>query len=184
MRYILLSVLCALTLFFTACSTSHSTDRLAYQNSTLSVEGIFTINEEEIPIKIKLSAPEYDENGRMLARDATLTLGENSIISGVCFEITDGEIYISSGALKIPIKDEAAVSGISDIISLFCISGEHYHSSESVRKNGLKCERAMYVNGDNRVFVTVDTTTMLPTDIVAELGTRIIAADISYIKAE
>ncbi len=184
MRYILLSVFCVLTLFFTSCNTSQSTDRLAYQNLNLRVEGVFTINEEEMPLKLTLAAPEYDENGRMLARDATLILGENSIISGVCFEITDGEIYISSGALKIPINDEAAVSGISDIISLFCISSEHYHSSERVKENGLKCERAMYVNGDNRVFVTVDTTTMLPTDIVAELDERVISADISYIKAE
>lgn len=184
MRYKLLSFLCVAAVLFTSCGISQSEDRLAYQNSDLSVEGIFTINEEEVPVKLTLSAPEYDENGRMLARDATLTLGENSIISGVCFEVADGEIYISSGALKIPINDESAVSGIMDIISLFCISSEHYHSSENVRENGLKCERAMYVNGDNKVYVTVDTTTMLPTDIVAELDGRVIAADISYIKTE
>ena len=184
MRYIFLSVTLSLALLFTACASTRNIDRLAYQNAKLYVEATFTLDDEIIPVTLTLEAPEYDDDGRMLARDAVLTLGENSIISGVNFEITDGSVYISSGALKIPISDESVVSGVADIISLFCISGEHYHSSESTKLDGVKCERALYVNGENRVEVTLDTTCMLPTDIVAEIDGHTIAADISYIKAE
>ena len=120
----------------------------------------------------------------MLARNAVLTLGENSIISGVSFEVIGDEVYICSGVLKIPISDETVISGISDIISLFCISGEHYHSSESITDGGLKCERTVYINGDNRVEVTLDLSCMLPTEIIAEINGRTIAANISYITAE
>lgn len=183
MRYIFLSAALALTLLFSSCGSTQNADRLAYQSMKLYVEATFTLDDEEMPVTLTLEAPEYDEDGRMLARDATLTLGENSIISGVKFEIVSGEVYISSGTMKIPIADEAVVSGVTDIISLFCISGEYYHSSESTKIGGVKCERAVYVNGDNRVEVTLDTTCMLPTDIVAEIEGRVVAADISYIKA-
>ncbi len=184
MRYFIACVMLALALFLPSCEGMQSGDRLAYQSSKLYVEATFTLDNEEIPVTLTLEAPEHDENGRMLARDAVLTLGENSIISGVKFEITDGALYISSGTLKIPITDDSAVSGVSDIISLFCISGEHYHSSEHVKVGGIKCERALYVNGENRVEVTLDTSCMLPTDIVAEIDGHVIAADISYIKTE
>ncbi len=184
MRYIIACVMLALTLLFTSCTNAERGDRLAYQSSKLYVEATFTLDGEVMPVTLTLEAPEYDDDGRMLARDATLTLGENSIISGVKFEIVGGEVYVSSGTLKIPIADAAVVSGVSDIISLFCISGEYYHSSENTKIGGVKCERAVYVNGDNKVEVTLDTTCMLPTDIVAEISGRTIAADISYIKAE
>ena len=184
MRYILVCAALSLALIFTSCAGAQTADRLGYQNSKLYVEATFTLDDEQIPVTLTLEAPEYDESGRMLARDAVLTFGENSIISGVSFEFTGGEVYVSSGVLKIPISDEAVISGVCDIISLFCISGEHYHSSERVSDGGLKCERALYVNGDNRVEVTLDLSCMLPTDISAEINGRTIAADISYITAE
>ncbi len=184
MCYKLMCAVLMLVFVLSSCAREQNADRLAYQKSNLYVEASVTLDGEEIPVTLTLEAPKYDENGRMLARDAVLTLGENSIISGVKFEIADGALYISSGTMKIPITDDTAVSGVSDIISLFCISGEFYHSSESFKIGGIKYERALYVNGENKVKVTIDTACMLPTDIVAEIDGHVIAADISYIKAE
>lgn len=184
MRYYLVSILTALTILLASCAKGSEVDRLAYQDMSLQINAVFTLGDETVPATLMLEAPEYDENGRMLARDAVLTLGENSIISGVSFEFVGGEVYVSSGVLKIPIEDETLIEGISNIISLFCISKEHYYSSETVKLDGLECERVVYINGDNRVEVTLDLTCMLPTDIVAVIDGRTISADISMIRAE
>ena len=184
MRYFTLCVTLVLTLFLVSCANSKDVDRLAYQSSALYVDATFILGDESVPVTMNIGAAEYAEDGRMLARDATLVFGENSIISGVCFEFSAGRAYVSSGEFKIPIEDTAVISGISDMISLFCISGEHYYSSEKLKQNGLKCEKSVYVNGENSVEVTLDLSCMLPTDIVANIDGRTISAHINMIKAE
>ncbi len=184
MRFFTFCVTLLLTLFFTSCTMNEDTQRLAYQDGKLYVEAIFTIGDENIPAAINIEKAEYDENGVMLARNASLTFGENSIISGVSFEFTGGKTYVSSGELKIPIEDAAVVSGISDMISLFCISDEYYYSSEKVKSGGLTYEKSVYVNGGNSVEVTLDLSCMLPTDIVASIDGRTISVHINMIKAE
>ena len=184
MRYFTLCVTLMLTLFFSSCTTGEDLDRLGYQDEKLYIEAVFTVDDESIPALIDIAKAEYDEGGLMLARDATLTFGENSIISGVSFEFSAGKVYVSSGELKIPIEDESVVSGISDMISLFCISEDYYHSSEKIKVSGLSCERSVYVNGENSVEVTLDLSCMLPTDIVAIIDGRTISAHISMIKTE
>ncbi len=180
----ILFIFAAVMIFFTACGVGEATDRLEYQDKKLYVEADFTIDDEHFPITMTLEAARYDEDGRMYARDALLSIGENSIISGVGFEYKSGKVYISSGDLKIPIEDEAMISGIGDIISLFCISEDYYYSSETLTVDKLKCENLVFIDGDNRVEVLIDLSCDLPKSITATLGERIIAADISYIKAE
>ncbi len=184
MRYFTLCVTLMLTLFFTSCATNDDVDRLAYQDGKMHIEAVFTIGDENIPAVIDIAKAEYDEGGAMLARNASLTFGENSIISGVSFEFSAGKVYVSSGELKIPIEDASVVSGISDMISLFCISEDYYYSSEKTKVGGLSCERSVYVNGDNSVEVTLDLSCMLPTDIVASIDGRMISAHINMIKTE
>lgn len=179
-----LTILIIIIMSLTACSGGTAVDRLAYQDRRLYIEAVFTIDEESFPIKLTLEAPEYDDTGRMLARDARLIIDENSIISGVGFEVSGGAVYISSGELKIPINDEEMISGIEDIISLFCISDECYYSSEKVMIEKLECEHAVYIDGNNRVEILIDLTCALPKNITAVIDNRRIAADISMIKAE
>ncbi len=184
MRYYLALILLTATLLFTSCGGESQRDRLAYQDAQLEIDAVFTLDGEEIPAKLILEAPEYDESGRMLARDAVLTLGENSIISGVSFEFTQGEVYVSSGMLKIPIEDENLIGGVSDIISLFCISEDCYYSAEKTTVGGLSCERAVYIDGDDRVEVLFDLSCMLPISIKANVGGRELSAEIKLIKAQ
>lgn len=184
MRYYLITVIMIFSLLLTSCGGESERDRLAYQNAKLRVEAAFTLDGEAVPAKLILEAPEYDETGRMLARDAVLTLGENSIISGVSFEFSHGEVYVSSGVLKIPIEDDSVIDGISDIISLFCISDDCYYSSEETTVGGIECERAVYIDGDNRVEVILDLSCMLPISISATIDGRELAAEIKLIKAE
>ncbi|MBQ8249193.1 MAG: hypothetical protein IJY93_04830 [Clostridia bacterium] len=179
-----LFIFAAVMIIFTACGIDRTTDRLEYQDNKLYIEADFTLDDEHFPITMTLEAAEYDEEGRMYARDAVLSIGENSIISGVSFEYKSGKVYISSGDLKIPMEDEAMISGVGDIISLFCISEDYYYSSEKLTVDKLKCENLVFIDGDNRVEVLVDLSCDLPKSIVATVGERHIAADISYIKAE
>ena len=184
MRYFTLCVTLMLTLLFTSCTINEDVDRLAYQDAELYVEAVFTIGDENISAVINISKAEYDENGVMLARDASITFGENSIISGVGFEFSGGKAYVCSGELKIPIDDVSVISGISDMIALFCISEEYYYSSEKIKSGGLLCEKSVYVNGENSVEVILDLSCMLPTDIVANIDGRTISAHINMIQAQ
>lgn len=183
MRYSVIVLVLSLLFAVASCAAEDNRDRLAYQERELHIEAVFSVDGEEVPATLTLKAPEYDELGRMLARDAVLTFGEGSIISGVSFEFSGGYAYVSTGNMKIPIENEETVKGISDIISLFCISKEFYYSSESVTDGGIECERLVYINGDDRVEVTVDLSCMLPTSISAYVDGREIFAKIKMIKA-
>ncbi len=183
MRYSTIVLVLSLLFAVASCAAEDTRDRLAYQECELHIEAVFSVDGEEVPATLTLKAPEYDESGRMLARDAMLTFGEGSIISGVGFEFSGGCAYVSSGDMKIPIENEDMVKGISDMISLFCISKEFYYSSEQVTEGGIDCERLVYINGDDKVEVTVDLSCMLPTSILANVGGREISAKIKMIKA-
>lgn len=186
MRYFvsLLIFALALTVMLYSCSGVAERDRLAYQDGHLYVEADFIVDGEPVTASLDIEATEYDGEGRMLSRDTILTLGENSIISGVSFIFTGGEAYVSSGELKIPIKDDGVISGITDIISLFCISPDSYYSSEMVTEGGLECERCVYINGENRVEVLLDLSCELPVSINAVIDGRELSADIKLIKVE
>ncbi len=179
-----LFIFATVMIILTACGIAEETDKLEYQNHKLYIEADLTLDDEYFPITMTLEAAEYDDEGRMYARDAVLSIGENSIISGVSFEYKGGKVYISSGDLKIPMEDEAMISGIGDIISLFCISEDYYYSSEKLTVDKLKCENLVFIDGDNRVEVLIDLSCDLPKSIVATVGEKHIAADIGYIKSE
>lgn len=180
----ILCIFAAVLMFFTACGIDEATDKLEYQDHKLYIEADFTLDDEHFPVTMTLEAAQYDEDGRMYARDAVLSIGENSIISGVSFEYKGGKVYVSSGDLKIPIEEEAMISGVGDIISLFCISDDYYYSSEKLTVDKVKCENLVFIDGDNRVEVLIDLNCNLPKAITATVGERKIAADISYIKSE
>ena len=177
-------ILSVILIFCASCTVSEDADRLAYQNEKLYIEADVTLNDEYFPVTITLEEPEYDENGRMYARNGVLSIGENSILSGIVFEFQGGKVYVSSGEMKIPIEDEEMISGISDIISLFCISDDFYYSSEKLTVDKLKCENVVFIDGDNRVEVMIDLSCNLPKMITAAVNGRNIAANIGYIKAE
>ncbi len=183
MRYRIIAVLTAFLFMCTSCGGAVSCKGLDYQNMELYIEAVFALNGDEVPLTLSLKAPEYGEDGRMLARDAVLTFGEDSIISGVGFEFYGGDVYVSAGDLRIPVDNEDTVKGISDIISLFCISEEHYYSSEKIKRGELDCERLVYIDGDNRVEVEIDLSCMLPTSINASVFGKELSADIKMIKA-
>lgn len=183
MRYLLVPLL-SLLFLFTSCAAEDDVSKLAYQESRLSVEAEFSIGGESVNASLTLEAPSYDENGRMLARDAVIIFCEDSILSGLGFEITNGYVFIISDDLRIPIERRDAVSGIFDIISLFCISESSYYSSERFSENGIECERAVYISGDNRIEVVLDLGCGLPTDITALIDGKELSADIKLIRAE
>ncbi len=182
MRKVLLLILPFV--FLLGCADAAIADRLAYQDARLYIDATFTLDGAEFPAILELEAAEYDESGRMLARDALLTLSENSIISGVKFEMSGGEAYVSSGVLKIPLADEAVIEGICDIVSLFCISEDSYYSSQAESRGGVECERAVYVSGENRVEVLLDKSTALPLEIIASIDGRTLAASIRELRTE
>ena len=159
-------------------------DRLAYQEKRLTVTADFTVNGETVSSTLTLEPPAYDEDGRMLARDALFVIGENSIISGVTFEIAGGKLYVSSGVLRIPLEDETSVGGICDILSLFCISPESFHHAEATELDGKACEAAYYADGANTVTVLLDRQTTLPMRIDAVIDGRELSAVIREITAE
>ena len=183
MRYLVVLIL-AFSLMLTSCSEVNGQERLAYQQSKLYVEAEFTFGDESIQAILELEAPEFDSDGRMLARNAVLSFSENSIISGVGFVYSGGDVYVTTGDLKIPIDNSRTTTGISEMISLFCISEDSYYSSERVTKDGIALERSVYINGDNRVEVTIDPECELPTDIYAVIDGRELSCDIKLIKAE
>ena len=159
------------------CAQTAPPDYLAYQSQAMTVEADFTLNGETFPGTLTLAAAAFDEAGRMLARDAALTI-DGSIISGVTFEITGGEACISSGVLRIPLADESVVTGIRALISLFCIDPAAYHSAEPEGD----LTRVTYTDGDNRVVMLWNPETELPTAITAEIDGKTIAAEISNIR--
>lgn len=165
-------------LLFSACGNVSNTDRLGYQKSGLYIEGEFTVGDDSFPAELTLAAPGYDKSDRMLAREGKLIFSEGSVIEGVGFEFSGKDIYIFSDSMKIPLENETAIAGISRIISLFCISEGSYHSAEREKVDGTSYERAVYTDGENRVEVTLDLSTMLPVSILAvadgcEIGVKI-----------
>jgi len=159
------------------CAEAVPPDYLAYQNQPLNVAANFTLNGETFPGTLTLAAAAFDETGRMLARDATLTI-DGSLIAGVTFELTAGEAYISSGVLKIPLADESVVTGFHSLVSLFCIDPAAYYSAEP--QSDLMC--VTYTDGDNRVVMLWNPETELPTTITAEIDGKTISAEIQSIK--
>lgn len=184
MRYKLAIFIFAAVFALSSCSYQADRDRLAYQNGHLYVEADFLIDGEQVSAALDISGAEYDTEGRMLSRDTVVTFDENSIIAGVGFVFTGGKAYVTSGDLKIPIDDENLLSGIMDMVSLFCISPDSYYSSERVTSGGLECERSVYINGENRVEVLIDLSCELPTEINAVIGGREISADIRLIRVQ
>lgn len=182
MRYLI--VVLSVLLLFSACGGVSDVDRLGYQKNGLYVEGEFTVGEDSFPAELTLTAPGYDNSGRMLAREGTLIFGKGSVIEGVGFEFSGKDIYIFSESMKIPLENETAVAGISRIISLFCISEGSYHSAERVKSDGTSYERAVYTDGENRVEVTIDLSTMLPVTIIAEADGCEIGVKIREIRGE
>lgn len=178
---LLLALVC---LLLASCQKSADIDLLGYQKLGLYANVMYTIDGESYQVKLTLAAPEYDEDGRMLARDAELTIGEGSIISGVSFELEDGSAYVSSGVLRIPLEDDRMISGLYDMLSVFCISDDSFYESEESEYNGYDCIHAVYCDSgaggsdDRRVDVYIDKVNYLPLAIDAQLGERSIVADI------
>ncbi len=182
MRYLIILLCVILTL--TSCASVRNTARLGYQDSGIYVEGEFTVGDDSFPAELTLTAPRYDNSGRMLAREGKLIFSEGSVIEGVGFEFSGSDMYIFSESMKIPLENETATAGISRIISLFCISEGSYHSAERQKEDGTLYERAVYTDGENRVEVTLDLSTMLPVTIIAEADGCEIGVKIREIRLE
>lgn len=186
-RFIVWGILFVVTvgfLFIPACSRSDKVDRLAYQMLNLYIEADFRINNEEYPLKITLDAPEFDSNGKMLPRTATITFSDNSILSGISYSYISGKLYLSSEDLKIPIDNEDVIMAINNIISLFSIREQCYHSSEKIKYNNIECEKSYFVSGNNNVELILDLTCNLPISIKANIDNKELNADIKLIKAK
>lgn len=186
MRYLglLLTISVIFTVLFASCSTFDSRPSLDYQEGHIFASCEFLVDGEPIKADVEIAAAEYDSEGRMLARDMSLTVVDNSIIKGVSFYLENGGFYVAAGNMKIPVKDEGAISGIRDILSLFCISEDSYYSSEKVTEEGLDCVRSVYVSGDNRAEVTLDLSCRLPTRICAVVNGRELSCDVRLIRVE
>jgi hypothetical protein len=189
-RFAVLIMLIFQLLFCISCGAKQNIDYLEYQNSGLLINAVFKINDESFTATIDLNAPEYSDDGRMLARKAKLFLEGNSIISGVSFEFDSGTAYVVSGVLKIPVDNADMLSGINDILSLFCIDRESFYEAEKFVLDGKSCTRAIYTSRTvdapsvNRVDVYLDTETRLPIKIEASLGEKTISANINEIKVK
>jgi len=183
MRYFTIVGILSLMLVLPSCGKAHDTDKLAYQELALSMVAEFIFDGDTQPLIIELDAPTYDESGAMLARDARITVGEDSILSGVGFEIVSGEYYIKAGELRVPITDEETVSGIADIISLFCIDRSCYYSSQSCGDH-TECELSVYKSGDNSVEVHTGNGDGMPIKIAAKIDGRELVADIKSVHAK
>lgn len=159
---------------------------LSYQEEALEIEGVFSVDGKETRARISLEAPEYDEEGRMLARSARVVI-EESIVSGVSFEFSGGRAYVVSGALKIPVEDEEMVRGVTEILSLFSIRPESFCGSERREIDGEDFIEATYSEGadpdtsGNRVVVLLDADTYMPVRITASVSQSEITAEISSI---
>ena len=160
---------------------------LSYQEEALEIEGVFSVDGKETRARISLEAPEYDEEGRMLARSARVVI-EESIVSGVSFEFSGGRAYVVSGALKIPVEDEEMVRGVTEILSLFSIRSESFCGSERREIDGEDFIEATYSEGadpdtaGNRVVVLLDADTYMPVRITASVAQAEISAEISSIR--
>lgn len=160
---------------------------LSYQEEALEIEGVFSVDGKETRARISLEAPEYDEEGRMLARSARVVI-EESIVSGVSFEFSGGRAYVVSGALKIPVEDEEMVRGVTEILSLFSIRPESFCGSERREIDGEDFIEAIYSEGadpdtaGNRVVVLLDADTYMPVRITASVAQAEISAEISSIR--
>lgn len=160
---------------------------LFYQEEALEIEGVFSVDGKETRARISLEAPEYDEEGRMLARSARVVI-EESIVSGVSFEFSGGRAYVVSGALKIPVEDEEMVRGVTEILSLFSIRPESFCGSERRGIDGEDFIEATYSEGadpdtsGNRVVVLLDADTYMPVRITASVSQSEISAEISSIR--
>lgn len=160
---------------------------LSYQEEALEIEGVFLVDGRQTRARISLEAPEYDEEGRMLARSARVVI-EESIVSGVSFEFSGGRAYVVSGALKIPVEDEEMVRGVTEILSLFSIRPESFCGSERREIDGEDFIEATYSEGadpdtpGNRVVVLFDSDTYMPVRITASIAETEITAEISSIR--
>ncbi len=160
---------------------------LSYQEEALEIEGVFSVDGRQTRARISLEAPEYDEEGRMLARSARVVI-EESIVSGVSFEFSGGRAYVVSGALKIPVEDEEMVRGVTEILSLFSIRPESFCGSERREIDGEDFIEATYSEGadpdtsGNRVVVLLDADTYMPVRITASVAQAEISAEISSIR--
>ena len=160
---------------------------LSYQEEALEIEGVFSVDGKETRARISLEAPEYDEEGRMLARSARVVI-EESIVSGVSFEFSGGRAYVVSGALKIPVEDDEMVRGVTEILSLFSIRPESFCGSERREIDGEDFIEATYSEGadpdtaGNRVVVLLDADTYMPVRITASVAQAEISAEISSIR--
>ena len=160
---------------------------LSYQEEALEIEGVFLVDGRQTRARISLEAPEYDEEGRMLARSARVVI-EESIVSGVSFEFSGGRAYVVSGALKIPVEDEEMVRGVTEILSLFSIRPESFCGSERREIDGEDFIEATYSEGadpdtaGNRVVVLFDSDTYMPVRITASVAEAEITAEISSIR--
>lgn len=160
---------------------------ISYQEEALEIEGVFSVDGKETRARISLEAPEYDGEGRMLARSARVVI-EESIVSGVSFEFSGGRAYVVSGALKIPVEDEEMVRGVTEILSLFSIRPESFCGSERREIDGEDFIEATYSEGadpdtaGNRVVVLLDADTYMPVRITASVSQSEITAEISSIR--
>ncbi len=177
MRYYRIIFLLIVLLFTVSCASVPRQPELSYQKNALHIEGDFTFDGMEMPLVIDIEAADLGADGRMLSRDAAVTVGEGSVLEGVRFELADGKLYVSSGELRIPLEDTASAERITDILSLFSVREECYHSAEE-SENG---HAVSYRDGGNSVTVTLSHDGM-PTKITASADGHIISADIGSIE--
>lgn len=183
---VIVGVFMVVGILLSACG-GEKRELLSYQEEALEIEGAFSVDGKETRARISLEAPEYDEEGRMLARSARVVI-EESIVSGVSFEFSGGRAYVVSGALKIPVEDEEMVRGVTEILSLFSIRPESFCGSERREIDGEDFIEATYSEGadpdtsGNRVVVLLDADTYMPVRITASVAQAEISAEISSIR--
>lgn len=183
---VIVGVFMVVGILLSACG-GEKRELLSYQEEALEIEGVFSVDGKETRARISLEAPEYDEEGRMLARSARVVI-EESIVSGVSFEFSGGRAYVVSGALKIPVEDEEMVRGVTEILSLFSIRPESFCGSERREIDGEDFIEATYSEGadpdtsGNRVVVLLDADTYMPVRITASVAQAEISAEISSIR--
>lgn len=179
---------CALLLLLALTAVScgaEKRDPLAYQEDALFIEADFTNDGKTISAKIELDAPEYDENGRMLARSARFALTGNEIIEGVSFEFEKGRAFVVSGALRIPVEDERMLDGITSLLSLFSIDRDALARTEKVELDGERFILASYASGadGDSAEVLIDADTFLPRRITAFKDGMELSAEIKSIRS-
>lgn len=183
---VIVGIFVVVGILLSACG-GEKRELLSYQEEALEIEGVFSVDGKETRARISLEAPEYDEEGRMLARSARVVI-EESIVSGVSFEFSGGRAYVVSGALKIPVEDEEMVRGVTEILSLFSIRPESFCGSERREIDDEDFIEATYSEGadpdtsGNRVVVLLDADTYMPVRITASVSQSEISAEISSIR--